>query len=144
MLWLYWWKLFFTLSDKKWIILVVWNLLGCSKCPKGFLLQPQGPKKPSKRLLVYCFHKRKKKNKNRVLQRHYGVYEHLSFCGNLHVACKLRELWADQISPYFSKILYGEQGDLRSKSLPAVGRKIVYSHKDRSWRDFVKLVGRPV
>jgi len=65
---------------------------------------------------------------------------HLSFPDETPVACKLPELQGFQKSTYFPKILYRKGGDLGSKSLPAVGRKSVYSaNKDRIGRDFVKL-----
>ena len=66
---------------------------------------------------------------------------HLSFPDETPVAGKLPELQGFQKSTYFPEILYREGGDLGSKSLPAVGRKSVYSaNKDRTGRDFVKLV----
>ena len=65
---------------------------------------------------------------------------HLSLPDETPVARKLPELQGFQKSTYFPEILYREGGDLGSKSLPAVGRKSVYSaNKDRTGRDFVKL-----
>ena len=65
---------------------------------------------------------------------------HLLFPDETPVAGKLPELQGFQKSTYFPEILYREGGDLGSKSLPAVGRKSVYSaNKDRTGRDFVKL-----